>query len=352
MQKGLPFDRIKNAVADTFSLEQPAKTMSRGERSYFITRLLRNVIFAEANLVGANPREERRIRLMRLAAYGTAAAVSSIIVLAWTISFFGSREQLSTAAADLEIYRQEVTGIKHTKLSGRKDQDLHYVYPLLQRLRHLPGGYASRNLGEPLAHRFGLSQRRLLNSVGELSYQQGLEQLFLPRLLLAEEDDLRARISDIDYVLPALKVYLMLGGNTNIDEDFVTSALVRRWTQEYRDAPQAIDALSEHLSAMLALNMESYPALDDSLVRRAHETLREISLAKRAYQRFTALDDIRALPPWRLVDHGLPEANTVFVRHSGKPINEGVPGLFTYDGFHKVFLANLDDIVRVERCRG
>ncbi len=44
-----------------------------------------------------------------------------------------------------------------------------------------------------------------------------------------------------------------------------------------------------------------------------------------------------SLPQFRLTDIGGPNLEKAFIRTSGKPMNEGIEGIFTYDGFNKVF---------------
>ncbi|MEH6246737.1 ImcF-related family protein, partial [Salmonella enterica subsp. enterica serovar Mbandaka] len=40
-----------------------------------------------------------------------------------------------------------------------------------------------------------------------------------------------------------------------------------------------------------------------------------------------------------------PQAGTVFSRASGEPLERGIPGLFTYAGYHKVFNTRLPEFV-------
>ncbi len=56
-QAGAPIDRMMHAMATTFGMELPRQPAFAGqEKSYFLTRLLDSVVFAEANVVAADPR--------------------------------------------------------------------------------------------------------------------------------------------------------------------------------------------------------------------------------------------------------------------------------------------------------
>ena len=60
-QEGTPIDRLVSSVARTFGLDQRALPSYGGKgRSYFITNLLRKVMFAESELAGTNRRLELR----------------------------------------------------------------------------------------------------------------------------------------------------------------------------------------------------------------------------------------------------------------------------------------------------
>ena len=60
-QEGSPIDRVMGSLARSFGLERAmlAPQKSSG-RSYFLTALLREVVFPEQRLAGANVKLERR----------------------------------------------------------------------------------------------------------------------------------------------------------------------------------------------------------------------------------------------------------------------------------------------------
>src|SRR5262249_1682347 len=52
------------------------------------------------------------------------------------------------------------------------------------------------------------------------------------------------------------------------------------------------------------------------------------------------------VPPWRPSDVLGPAGVRVFTRPSGRKLSDGIPGFFTFDGFHKVLLPALPDAIR------
>jgi type VI secretion system protein ImpL len=93
-------------------------------------------------------------------------------------------------------------------------------------------------------------------------------------------------------------------------------------------------------------------APDDDLVARARETFAKVSPAQRAYSRIRLSSAAQQLPPWRPVDVLGPAGAKLFSRLSGKPLTDGIPGLLTVDGFHRVLLPSLTQSARDVAAEG
>ena len=79
-QEGTPIDRLTGALARSLGVDQArAQTMRPVQgRSYFLERLLKEVIVGEASLVAHSPAALRRRQMLRMAGY----AVAALLVLA------------------------------------------------------------------------------------------------------------------------------------------------------------------------------------------------------------------------------------------------------------------------------
>jgi type VI secretion system protein ImpL len=351
-QEGTPIDRLVGSMAQTFGIERPPPLgYNVAPKPFFLTRLLRQVVFGEAGLVARDSLYERRERWTGQAAWGAAAVGVLAIGGLWWSSFEGNAERSLTVRKELRSFAQATGTLDAEEVPGTA-LDLRAVLPPLDALRALPAGYAERGGDDPWLMEAGLSQRDRLEQYGVTAYQRALYRLLLPRLVLRQERDIRAQINDPDYIFEALKVYLLLGqretlyredeATTEEDKALVHAWLDLDWQRQYSEAERA--RLHDHLAALLEMEPETEAraiALDGNLVQTARATLTRLPLSRRAYQLFSESETVAALPAWRAGAHVGPNA-AIFRRRSGAPLDQGIPGQFTYDAFHQVVLDEID----------
>ena len=71
----MAIDRLLGSMAAEFGLPRQAVAGADGPgRSYFLSRLLQEVIFGEAALAGLDPKVERRARYISIGTYAACAA--------------------------------------------------------------------------------------------------------------------------------------------------------------------------------------------------------------------------------------------------------------------------------------
>src|SRR3954447_11884884 len=338
-QTGAPLDRLMAAVTRSFGLPPAAPAQDSGERSFFLTSLLRDVVFAEAGLVGADPALERRQRWLAYGGWAAAAAVLVLVTAGWVVSYLTNSGRALGLERGLAEAGAASGPVARNKLTPA-DSDLGAVAPALDKLRGLPDGQADSWTGG-----LGLSLRPAVAQATADAYDHGLEKLLLPRLILRTEQNLRARIGDAAFVREALKVYLMLGDARANDP-----ALLRAWFDAdlRRERPDLADRLGSHIAALADLlpQVARRPALDDTLIASAQQTLARLPVEQRAYDDLMGKPEVRALPPWIVSEHAGTAAAQVLVRAGNRPLDQPIPGIFTRAGFHQVFLPGLDDAAR------
>ncbi len=334
-QEGTPIDRLTGALARAFGVDQRRAPSLRPEqgRSYFLTRLLREVVFGEAMLVAARPGAVRRQTLLRGGAFAAIGLITVAAIATLWLQNTSSNAGIARAEAALAAYR---TAAARLPLDPVNDANLAAVVPLLDQARALPDGYDHPAGGSGL----GLSQRAKIGAASRALYRQALERVLLPRLIWRLEGQIRGHLDKPEFTYEATRVYLMLGGLGPLD-----AGLVREWMQlDWQNAyPGVGDAalradLAKHLDALLANPLPAVP-LDGRLIEDARRTFSRVSLAERVYSRLRPL--AANVPAWTpgaaLGASGAP----LFVRASGKPLTDGIPGLYTRKGFYGVVLPSL-----------
>ena len=336
-QEGTPIDRLMSTLATTFGLHrQTLSTFSGKGRSYFLTRLLREVIFPEAELAGTNLKVERWRAWIQRGAYAAALLITATAAALWVTSY--ARNEIYVRA--VEKQRLEVE--KQIRALSPDQTDPAATLSLLNAARSIPGGYDDRNTGTPWLMGFGLYQGKKLGGEAQAIYRRMLEQAFLPRIVLRMEERLRQNTANPGALYNTLKAYLMLDATEHFDAKTVKSWMEQEWrTQLPRDfTREHREQLSAHLDALLELApLQSPIALDNTLIQSSRNLLNQVPLSQRIYEQLKQLQRDAGTPP----DIGLtlaagPDTPRVFDRKSGQALNSGVPGLYTYKGYYQFFL--------------
>jgi type VI secretion system protein ImpL len=335
-QEGTPIDRLTGALARSVGVD--LATMQSLQpvhgRSYFLERLLKDVIFGEALLVAHDPAAVRRRLVLRRAGYGLAASL--VLVTAgtlWQVRNAGQRE-IDGLAAALGGYEQTARSLP---LDPVADDDLVHLTPLLDQAAQLPHGAP-----EPSWLPAALSQRDKLDASVRVVYRHALEWALLPRLMWRLETEMRGNLNRAEFVYEAALVYLMLGNAGPLDTSLIREWMKLDWEVAYPGPGYGLmrDSLLHHLDALLGEPLPQIQ-LDNELVAAARDRIATVPLAQRVYSRIRASVAAQRQPPWRPSDSLGPVGVSLFVRASGKPMTDGIPGFFTIDGFHNVLLPSV-----------
>jgi type VI secretion system protein ImpL len=349
-QQGSPIDRVMGAMAAAFGLERQALPPNAiGGRSYFLTNLLREVIFPEANLVSVNPKLERQWRALQWGASGACALVFMLLCAALLTSHVRNERHVGEVALAVADVNQRAAALA-APVSGLQVLPL---LPLLDALRDLPGGHAQQDRGAPLLMRFGLYQGDKLGEGARAAYQNMLRATLLPRILLSMEQQLRRdSANNHDYLYETLRVYLMLGERTHFDAMSVQAWLDHDWARKLKDAsPSQKQALGEHAAALLEQfgEMPQAPRLDAALVDETRLTLAGMPLQQRIYHRLKRELSRNKLPEFTVSNEAGRDAARVLVRRSGEPLTRGINGLFTVAGYRQFLDRNAQAILDVAK---
>ncbi len=338
-QEGTPLDRVMTSLARAYGLQQsPLPTNVASGKSYFITRLLKSVIFPEADLAGTNLRLERQRAWLQRGAYVGVGALSLLIVLAWLVSYGRNRAYIA------EVDRQTQQARAQLQTLAWDQPGFEVALPVLGVLRQFPGGYDERDASTPITLRFGLSQSDKLGSEAQAAYERSLEKMLLPRVVQRLEEQLRTGGGDFERQFETLKVYLMLNDPRRFDSATVQAWAQRDWVERAQSiSPGQRDDLKRHTDALFqSASLTQSIALDQKLVDEVRRRLIAASPANRMFERIRRDPDVAKLAEFTVIKAAGPEAQTVLARKTKQPLTTGIPGLFTYDGYHDFFQSHLE----------
>jgi type VI secretion system protein ImpL len=194
---------------------------------------------------------------------------------------------------------------------------------------------------------FGLYQGPMLDSAARGAYGRMLVDAVLPRLGLRVEEQLRQPGAAQDSQYEALKAYLMLHQAEHFDAEALKAYVERDWEVQFGRAlePDQRRQLGEHLQALFDQGRAASPLPEDkALVEFNRNRLRAVSLPQRIYDRMRQEGLGSGFTAFNAVVEAGNTAELVFARKSGAPLGQGVPGLFSYRGYHEGFQKKVDSV--------
>jgi type VI secretion system protein ImpL len=337
-QEGSPIDRIMGALARGLGFERRLLPPQQASgRSYFLTRLLREVVFPEAGLAGFDLRWERRRQWLQTGAIAACVAALALATLAWWVSASNNRRYLAEVTSQLVDVQKQVTAVR----AGARS-DLTALLPTLTGVRVLAETRATTDGSVPWSWRFGLYQGGKLEAASGAAYRRMLQDTFLPSLATYLEQYLRVEApGSLDESYEALKTYLMLYDPKHLDPEAVW-----RWYQTRGDqllgSEAGPKALKVHFDALYDRGwVDPTVPRNDALVARVRTVIGRDSLANRVYGRLKR-EPIQDLKDFTIADKAGPKGMLVFERESRQPLTKGVPGLYTKDGYYRHFTGRVE----------
>ena len=348
-QEGLPIDRLMQGMAQTFGIGRQSIGTGVGTgRSYFLTKLFDEVIFKESGLVATDNKMEKRYKWFVRGSILTSIVISVLLGGVWFQSYSKNSQMVSLGKEQIGQYKNSLGFIASEPVS---DTDLSSVVPSLNVLLNMPGNPAKSNVSTPLNMKWGLYQGDVVGGEVAQAYRSALNRYLLPRLLLGLEDQLQNNINNPGFLYEAMKVYLMLGKQGPMNQDFINEWMKIDLEKRFPGQGKKVlrTDLSLHLSSLITQPMHKIE-LNGPLVQRVQNILIQIPIATRAYQGIINSPGSNSLPLLRVTDIAGPSVDRVFQRSSGEPLNGGIPGIYTNQGFNTYFLFQaLDVAARIQK---
>ncbi len=343
-QEGSPIDRMLGEMAGTFGLraEAPARRAAGEQRSYFLRNLLAEVIFPEAGL-GQFDRaaEERRVWIWRGSVAAAAVAVT-LSGLAFLYSFLNQSGIVGDQARLTADLSQRLANVA-SRQAPTDPLDMDVALAAMTDIEAARSPVAASVL--TLA---GPSARTDIERAQKIAYDHGLKTILEPRMVALLEATMWREIRNPEYLLGALKSYHMLTGKAPYNRDFLTF-----WWTEQLPLSAPIDPFPTEAAVLHQLaaieraagdEASQRIAPDDQLVAKALEAICTVPLSVRAFNALMQDPNVTGLPDWVPAEAAGPNAARVLTRLSGKTLRIGLPGAFTYDGFHTVIVPLIPEV--------
>jgi len=343
-QEGTPLDRMMGALARDLRIDRGLLPPNQSTgRSFFLSQVLSDIVFAEADLVGTNLAwERRRVRLI-WSTYALTALVSGALLFGWTVSFFKNSADVDAFGARVAELRKKADQTPAVNLEAR-GADLPAVLPVLDYAVDLARPESSVGW----LRRLGLYQGGKLRDVAAYTYQGMLRDGLLPRITLRIEQLMRESADNPVRQYESLKAYVMLHSQDHFDRAALQKFV--NWDINYNLAdtlsPDQREAATAHLDALFALaDIASRGAQDDQLLGRVRDNLARTDLAGRIYGRLKLLSSKSGLPCFTISRVAGPNADAVFVLPAQhESVCDGVEGFYSFDGYHRDFDRNLLEV--------
>jgi type VI secretion system protein ImpL len=346
-QEGTPIDRLIGALSRNFGLHEAARPAFSGQgKAYFIHRLLTDVVFPEAGVIGTDRKLERQLALLHAFGYVAAACLVGGLGLLW----FGALSRSEARIADTSNVAQTV---RARLAEVRRPATFIGLLPTLDSARGLKSAAGEGSLLAWLDG-FGLSATPTLAPAAQGAY----DRLLVAELLPSFADRIAAHLqsalsysgpSDPNALRDILKIYLMLGDPARFDRNQVAQAARAELPLAFPLDPRRSAAMSPHLDRLIELLPHSI-AIDRQLVASVRARLTRQPRVEQIYAQLLreAAQDSR-LHPIDLV--AVIGSTSLQVNSARDPMQARatIPGAFTRQGFFDFVIPRLPGIVRDEQ---
>lgn len=329
-QEGTPIDRVMSMLAATFRLDRQATPIFSGRgKSFFLGKLLKQVVFPEAELTGIDPRIQRQYRLLNLSATIGTVAIVSIVIIFWFVSFTNNKLAINEVETQLDQFRASKLVVQDTNSS------LLALLPKLNSLSAVKAVY--QNSG--WASGFGLYQGEKIEAGADIAYERLLREGLLNIITSRLKERMQAEEGkNLDVLYQLLRVYLMFADSERMDAKVALPWIRLDWERQFATNPEALANLQIHLDALLKLQLDP-AAIDNNFVTAVRNKLTQVPLVNQVYSRFKSEALFDHEHDLLLAPQLAPNGGRIFVMANGNSLDSMViPGLYTSYGYTELFL--------------
>jgi type VI secretion system protein ImpL len=333
-QDGTAIDRLMAQVAANFGFQREVAERHNAQgKSYYLTRLFREVIFPESEIVGANLRYETSMRWLQRLAYGAMAGLLVVLGLVWSGALVKHKLNVNTVENHLEDFAKEAAKPSFEQMDTRTS------LPALNALAAASGVMDQQAL--PWLSNLGLYDGRV-DREADAAYHRQLLAHYLPKLLRTLEKSLQAGEEGSD-IYNTFRIYLMFNKLDQLNKEEVTAWFSQHWQAQMRTDEAKVGQLQEHLAVLLGLELTPVE-LNPAVVAHVKDILLREPIAKRVYSR------IRHTPLYArevdMLESLGDKARQYFVITPAVRDALTMPFLYTKEGYDKVDMSPDAEVIK------
>ena len=344
-QQGAAIDRLLGSLSRSVEIRSGAGGRGAAAvgaaKSFFIGRLMTDVVFREAGLAGHSEQRERRMRTFSWALVSVVAVCGIGLSAAWVVSYFSNRDGLEKAGVVAKSAMAALAAVGTPTIG-----DLPLLVEALGQVKQIPPAVHDPVASPPLSMRWGLYQGVKVDAqVGE-RYRNALQQGLMPRIALQLEAVMASPQARAEGVYAALKAYLMMYDGKRLDESFFVGTVSEMWLGTDYDR-ETVKLARQHLVELVrSRNMQvaRFHPMNQPQVDAARDRVASLSIVARAYSllRLTANNASDGI---RLSEVVGPSGVGVLERASGVSLVEPIPYIFTLEGYKSAVKPRIKNIV-------
>lgn len=333
-QDGSAIDRLMAQVAANFGFAREVSSgLNQQGKSYFLTRLFKEVIFPESEIVGANTGYETSMRWVQRAAYMGMAAMMVVLGLVWSGAIVKHKLNVSEVEKHLTAFKAEAAKPAYSQL------DMRGVLPGLNELKAAAGVMDQQSL--PWLANMGLYDGRVGTQANE-AYDRELQQHFLRQMTGNLEKTLQVGDEGSD-LYNTFRVYLMFNKLDTLNKEEVQNWFKKYWETTIKTDEAKRAELEGHLAHLLTLELTPIE-LNAGVVNHVRDILLREPIAKRVYSR------IRHTPAFArkvdMLDELGDKARQYFVINPQVREALQMQVLYTKEGYDKVDMSPDAEVIK------
>lgn len=282
-QEGTPIDRMMSSVTASFGLpREVGRQQVNTGKSYFISRLLNDVIFSESNIVGVNRKFESLLLWARRGVIATLMLVTGVTMAVWA----GSVGKNKLLMSDVNGYISDFEINQPTIQRSTESIDALKAMNALQK-----ASTVYKQEEHPWLTSLGLYDGNVDTSANEL-YDNQLIATFLPAFKHELENQLRGAGSDSGKVMELLQIYLMLINPERRETAMISDWAQKHWEESLPGQATQQQQLTSHLDRLLKHEFGALEG-DDRLIARARQQIKSIPVPQRLYSQLKGDEALR-----------------------------------------------------------